>query len=100
MASTRCTVPVVDQLKDVLGTHPGTTEVRLRLMTKTSTTVMRLDDRLPGRGRPPPVGGQPRVVRRPKAAAGAALPGRLTSYDGSPRPPCRYPRRDDRRDDP
>jgi len=39
-------VPVVEQLKDVLGTHPGTTEVRLRLMTKTSTTVMRLDDRL------------------------------------------------------
>jgi DNA polymerase-3 subunit alpha len=46
MPSTRCTVPVVEQLKDVLGTHPGTTEVRLRLMTKTSTTVMRLDDRL------------------------------------------------------
>ncbi|NUR05812.1 MAG: DNA polymerase III subunit alpha [Nocardioidaceae bacterium] len=46
MPSTRCTMPVVEQLKDVLGTHPGTTEVRLRLMTKTSTTVMRLDDRL------------------------------------------------------
>src|SRR4051812_23116061 len=46
MPSTRCTVPVVDQLKDVLGTHPGTTEVRLRLMTKPSTTVMKLDDRL------------------------------------------------------
>jgi DNA polymerase-3 subunit alpha len=44
--STRCTMPVVDQLKDVLGTHPGVTEVRLRLMTKTSTTVMKLDDRL------------------------------------------------------
>jgi DNA polymerase-3 subunit alpha len=46
LPSTRCTPPVVEQLKDVLGTHPGTTEVRLRLMTKTSTTVMRLDDRL------------------------------------------------------
>jgi DNA polymerase-3 subunit alpha len=46
MPSTRCTPPVVEQLKDVLGTHPGVTEVRLRLMTKTSTTVMRLDDRL------------------------------------------------------
>jgi DNA polymerase-3 subunit alpha len=44
--STRCTMPVVDQLKDVLGTHPGVTEVRLRLMTKTATTVMKLDDRL------------------------------------------------------
>jgi DNA polymerase-3 subunit alpha len=46
MPSTRCTMPVVEQLKEVLGTHPGVTEVRLRLMTKTSTTVMRLDDRL------------------------------------------------------
>ncbi|HEX2551485.1 MAG TPA: DNA polymerase III subunit alpha, partial [Nocardioidaceae bacterium] len=46
MPSTRCTMPVVEQLKDVLGTHPGVTEVRLRLMTKTSTTVKKLDDRL------------------------------------------------------
>jgi DNA polymerase-3 subunit alpha len=46
MPSTRCTPPVVEQLKDVLGTHPGMTEVRLRLMTKTATTVMKLDDRL------------------------------------------------------
>ncbi|MBA2465489.1 MAG: DNA polymerase III subunit alpha [Nocardioidaceae bacterium] len=46
LPSTRCTPPVVDQLKDVLGTHPGVTEVRLRLMTRTSTTVLRLDDRL------------------------------------------------------
>jgi DNA polymerase-3 subunit alpha len=46
MPSTRCTMPVVEQLKEVLGTHPGTTEVRLRLMTRSSTTVMRLDDRL------------------------------------------------------
>ncbi|ANH39161.1 DNA polymerase III subunit alpha [Nocardioides dokdonensis FR1436] len=46
MPSTRCTGPVVDQLKDVLGTHPGMTEVRLRLMTREATKVMRLDDRL------------------------------------------------------
>ncbi len=46
LPSTRCTAPVVEQLKDVLGTHPGVTEVRLRLMTKSSTTVLRLDDRL------------------------------------------------------
>jgi DNA polymerase-3 subunit alpha len=46
LPSTRCTPPVVEQLKDVLGTHPGVTEVRLRLMPRTSTTVMRLDDRL------------------------------------------------------
>ncbi len=46
MPSTRCTMPVVEQLKDVLATHPGVTEVRLRLMTKSSTTVLKLDDRL------------------------------------------------------
>jgi DNA polymerase-3 subunit alpha len=46
LPSTRCTPPVVEQLKDVLGTHPGLTEVRLRLMTKTATTVLRIDDRL------------------------------------------------------
>ena len=46
MPSTRCTPPVIEQLKDVLATHPGVTEVRLRLMTKTSTTVLKLDDRL------------------------------------------------------
>jgi len=43
---TRCTPPVVAQLRDVLGTHPGMTEVRLRLLTRESTRVMRLDDRL------------------------------------------------------
>jgi DNA polymerase-3 subunit alpha len=37
---------VVQQLRDVLGTHPGMTEVQLRLLTRSATTVMRLDDRL------------------------------------------------------
>lgn len=37
---------MVEQLKDVLAAHPGVTDVRLRLMTKTSTTVLKLDDRL------------------------------------------------------
>jgi DNA polymerase-3 subunit alpha len=37
---------VVAQLRDVLGTHPGVTEVRLRLLTRDATKVMRLDDRL------------------------------------------------------
>ena len=46
MPSTRCTGPVVEQLKDVLATHPGMTEVRLRLLTREATKVMRLDDRL------------------------------------------------------
>ena len=46
LPSTRCTPPVVDQLRDVLGTHPGMTEVQLRLLTRSSTKVLRLDDTL------------------------------------------------------
>jgi DNA polymerase-3 subunit alpha len=46
LPSTRCTPPVVAQLRDVLASHPGMTEVRLRLLTRESTRVMRLDDRL------------------------------------------------------
>ncbi|WP_139981045.1 DNA polymerase III subunit alpha [Nocardioides litoris] len=46
LPSTRCTAPVIEQLRDVLGTHPGMTEVRLRLLSRHSTKVMRLDDRL------------------------------------------------------
>ena len=46
LPATRCTAPVVEQLKDVLGTHPGVTEVQLKLLSRASTTVMRLDDRL------------------------------------------------------
>jgi DNA polymerase III subunit alpha len=46
LPATRCTPPIVASLRDVLGTHPGMTEVRLRLLTRESTRVMRLDDRL------------------------------------------------------
>jgi DNA polymerase-3 subunit alpha len=46
LPSTRCTGPVVESLKDVLRTHPGVTEVHLRLMARNATTVLRLDDRL------------------------------------------------------
>ena len=46
LASTRCTPPVVEQLRDVLGTHPGLTEVQLRLLTRSSTKVLRLGDGL------------------------------------------------------
>ena len=46
LPATRCTAPVVDQLRDVLGTHPGMTEVQLRLMTRSSTKVLKLGDNL------------------------------------------------------
>jgi DNA polymerase-3 subunit alpha len=42
----RCVPPVVERLRDVLRTHPGPTEVHLRLLSGTRTKVMRLDDKL------------------------------------------------------
>ncbi|MFI5731494.1 DNA polymerase III subunit alpha [Kribbella sp. NPDC051587] len=45
MPVTRCTKPVVDQLRDVLQSHPGMTEVQLRLEARQKTTVMRIGDR-------------------------------------------------------
>ena len=42
----RCTPPVAERLKDVLATHPGLTEVHLRLTQAGKSTVMRLDDGL------------------------------------------------------
>jgi DNA polymerase-3 subunit alpha len=42
----RCTPPVAERLKDVLTTHPGLTEVQLRLTQSGRSTLMRLDDQL------------------------------------------------------
>ncbi|MBW9206220.1 DNA polymerase III subunit alpha [Mumia sp. zg.B17] len=42
----RCTPPTLDQLRDVLASHPGATEVHLRLVGTKSTKLMRLDPRL------------------------------------------------------
>jgi DNA polymerase-3 subunit alpha len=46
LPAARCTPPLVDRLKEVLGSHPGTTEVRLQLVGPSRTTVLRLDDSL------------------------------------------------------
>jgi len=46
LAESRCVPPVVEQLRQVLRTHPGTTEVHLRLRGNQKTTVVRLDDKL------------------------------------------------------
>lgn len=46
LPATRCTPPVVGQLKEVLATHPGVTEVHLRLEQSGRATLMRLDDGL------------------------------------------------------
>jgi DNA polymerase-3 subunit alpha len=46
MPVTRCVGPVVEQLREVLRTHPGATAVHLRLSGHQRTTVVRLDDKL------------------------------------------------------
>jgi DNA polymerase-3 subunit alpha len=42
----RCVGPVVEQLRDVLRTHPGVTDVHLKLSGKSRTTIVRLDNKL------------------------------------------------------
>jgi DNA polymerase-3 subunit alpha len=42
----RCTPPVVDRLREVLGNHPGTVEVHIHLRNGGTTTVLSIDDRL------------------------------------------------------
>jgi len=46
MPTSRCTPPVVERLKEVLGSHPGTTEVQLKLINGSRETVLRLDQGL------------------------------------------------------
>jgi DNA polymerase-3 subunit alpha len=46
LAVSRCTPPVVERLREVLATHPGVTEVHLRLTQPGRATVMRLGDGL------------------------------------------------------
>ena len=46
MPVARCVPPVVERLREVLCTHPGPTEVHLRLRGHERTTVVRLDDKL------------------------------------------------------
>ncbi len=67
LPTARCTPPVVERFKEVLGAHPGTTEVHLQLISGGRTTVVRLDDRLR-------VAAGARAVRRPQGAARGRLP--------------------------
>jgi len=46
MPAVRVTAPVVEQLKDVLATHPGAAEVHLKLHSAGRVTIMRLDEHL------------------------------------------------------
>ncbi|UPK73341.1 DNA polymerase III subunit alpha [Nocardioidaceae bacterium SCSIO 66511] len=42
----RCTSHTVEQLKEVLSAHPGVNDVHLRLLGRSGSKLMRLDDRL------------------------------------------------------
>ena len=42
----RCTPPVVERMKEVLRSHPGTTDVHLRLESATENTLLTLDEGL------------------------------------------------------
>ncbi|ABW11808.1 DNA polymerase III, alpha subunit [Parafrankia sp. EAN1pec] len=44
LPASRVNPPTVDRLREVLGDHPGTTEVHLRLQSASRTTLLRLDD--------------------------------------------------------
>lgn len=46
IAGSRCTAPLVERLREVLSTHPGVTEVHLRITQPGRATVMQLDDGL------------------------------------------------------
>ena len=46
LQAARCTPPVVDRLREVLATHPGTTEVQLQLVNGERRTTLRLADGL------------------------------------------------------
>jgi DNA polymerase-3 subunit alpha len=46
LPAARCVPELVDRLKDVLGSHPGTTDVHLHLRSNGKTTVLRLGDGL------------------------------------------------------
>ena len=46
LSAARCTAETIGRFKQVLGSHPGMSEVHLRLIGNGSTKVMRLDDTL------------------------------------------------------
>ena len=46
LPAARCTPPVVDRLREVLATHPGTTEVQLQLINGERRTTLRVADGL------------------------------------------------------
>lgn len=73
LAESRCTPPVVDRLREVLHTHPGVTEVHLRLTNPGRTTVVRLDDSWRVQ-RSPSLYGDLKALLGPSCLAGPTVP--------------------------
>ncbi len=46
MELARCTPPIVDRMKEILRSHPGTREVHLRLESEAKNTILKLDEKL------------------------------------------------------
>jgi len=46
MEMARCTPPIVDRMKEILRSHPGTREVHLRLESEAKNTILKLDENL------------------------------------------------------
>ncbi|GII99481.1 DNA polymerase III alpha subunit [Sediminihabitans luteus] len=46
LAASRCTQPLVERLREILSTHPGVTDVQLRLQQPGRTTVVQLEPAL------------------------------------------------------
>jgi len=46
LESARCNQPLIERLAEILRTHPGMNEVRLRVLSNSGSKLMKLDDRL------------------------------------------------------
>jgi DNA polymerase-3 subunit alpha len=46
MAAAACTPPVIDRMKEILRSHPGSREVHLKLINGEKNTILKLDEKL------------------------------------------------------
>ena len=46
MAASACTPPVIDRMKEILRSHPGSREVHLKLLNGEKNTILKLDEKL------------------------------------------------------
>src|SRR5699024_7560610 len=87
----RCSEPVLTQLRDVLVTHPGGSEVHVHLTSPGRSTVMRLEDALRVE-RPTALQRYLRALPGPRWLAGGAARRLVRALSRPPRVPSRPPR--------